>query len=52
MQQVELIDRILDDDNINAAIHAVQSNKGAPGIDRMPVGVLKSYFAEHGEKIR
>ena len=52
MQQVELIDRILDDDNINAAIHAVQSNKGAPGIDRMPVGVLKSYFAEHGEEIR
>ena len=52
MQQVELIDRILDDDNINAAIHAVQSNKGAPGIDRMPVGVLKSYFAEHGEEIK
>ena len=52
MQQVELIDRILDDDNINAAIHAVQSNKGAPGVDKMPVGVLKSYFAEHGEEIR
>jgi len=49
---VELIDRILDDDNINAAIHAVQSNKGAPGIDRMPVGDLKSYFAEHGEEIK
>ena len=49
---MELIDRILDDDNINAAIHAVQSNKGAPGIDRMPVGVLKSYFAEHGEEIK
>ena len=49
---MELIDRILDDDNINAAIHAVQSNKGAPGIDKMPVGVLKSYFAEHGEGIK
>jgi len=49
---VELIDRILDDDNISAAIHAVQSNKGAPGIDKMPVGVLKSYFAEHGEEIK
>ena len=49
---MELIDRILDDDNINAAIQAVQSNKGAPGIDKMPVGVLKSYFAEHGEEIK
>jgi len=49
---VELIDRILNDENINAAIHAVQSNKGAPGIDKMPVGVLKSYFAEHGEEIK
>ena len=52
MQQVELIERILDDENISAAIHAVQSNKGAPGIDKMPVGVLKSYFAEHGEEIK
>ena len=49
---MELIERILDDDNISAAIHAVQSNKGAPGIDKMPVGVLKSYFAEHGEEIK
>ena len=49
---MELIERILGDDNISAAIHAVQSNKGAPGIDKMPVGVLKSYFAEHGEEIK
>ena len=49
---MELIERILDDDNISAAIHAVQSNKGAPGIDKMPVEVLKSYFAEHGEEIK
>lgn len=49
---MELIERILDDDNFSAAIHAVQSNKGAPGIDKMPVEVLKSYFAEHGEEIK
>ena len=49
---MELIERILDDENIRAAIQAVQSNKGAPGIDKMPVGALKSYFAEHGEEIR
>ncbi len=51
-QQVELIDRILDDENIEAAIRAVQQNQGAPGIDKMPVGMLKSYFAEHGEEIK
>ena len=49
---MELIERILDDKNISAAIHAVQSNKGAPGIDKMPVGDLKSYFAEHGGEIK
>ncbi len=49
---MELIERILDDENISAAIHAVQSNKGAPGIDKMPVGALKTYFAEHGEEIK
>ena len=49
---MELIEWILDDENISAAIHAVQSNKGAPGIDKMPVGVLKSYFVEHGEEIK
>ena len=51
-QQVELIDRILDDENIEAAIRAVQRNQGAPGIDKMPVGMLKSYFAEHGKEIK
>ena len=51
-QQVELIDKILDDENIEAAIRAVQQNQGAPGIDKMPVGMLKSYFAEHGKEIK
>ncbi len=51
-QQVELIDRILEDENIEAAIRAVQRNQGAPGIDKMPVGMLKTYFAEHGGRIK
>ena len=33
-QQVELIDRILSEENIEAAIHAVKSNRGAAGIDK------------------
>ena len=34
-QQVELIDRILDDENIEAAIRAVQRNQGAPGMSHL-----------------
>ena len=52
MQQVELIDRILSDENIKAAVHAVKSNKGAPGVDKMPVDALEEYFAKHGAEIK
>jgi len=51
-QQVELIDRILSDGNIEAAIHAVKSNRGAAGIDKMTVDALEGYFAEHGKEIK
>ena len=51
-QQVELIDRILSDRNIEAAIHAVKSNRGAAGIDKMTVDALEGYFAEHGKEIK
>lgn len=49
---MELIDRILSEENIKAAIHAVKSNKGAPGIDKMAVEALDEYFAKHGEEIK
>ena len=49
---MELIDRILSDENIKAAIHAVKSNRGAAGIDKMTVEALEVYFAEHGEGIK
>ena len=49
---MELIDRILSEENIKAAIQAVKSNKGAPGIDKMPVDALEEYFAKHGEEIK
>ena len=50
--QVELIDRILDDENIKAAIHAVKSNKGAAGIDKMTVDALEVYMAMHWGEIK
>ena len=49
---MELIDRILSEENIKTAIHAVKSNKGAPGIDKMAVEALDEYFAKHGEEIK
>ena len=49
---MELIDRILSDGNIEAAIHAVKSNRGAAGIDKLTVDALEGYFAMHGEEIK
>ena len=34
---MRLIDRIMSEENIKAAIKAVKRNKGAAGIDKMPV---------------
>ena len=45
-QQVDdLLDKILVPGNIQAAINEVRKNKGAPGIDKMPVDKLMGYFA-------
>ena len=44
-QQVDdLLDKILMPENIRAAIDEVRKNKGAPGIDKMPVEELTGYF--------
>lgn len=48
---MELIDWILSAKNIKAAIQAVKSNRGAPGIDKMTVDALEDYFKEHGREI-
>jgi len=48
---MELVEWILAPKNMEQAIKAVKANKGAPGIDEMPVGQLPSYFAEHGQEI-
>ena len=48
---MRLIDRIMSEENIKAAIKAVKRNKGAAGIDKMPVEELEHYFYEHGREI-
>lgn len=50
--EVELIERILSDDNLEMAIRSVKRNKGASGVDEMPVDALDEYFLEHGEAIK
>ena len=41
----DLLDKILMPENIRAAIDEVRKNKGAPGVDKMPVEELMGYFA-------
>ena len=49
---MELIERILSEENINEAIRRVKSNKGAPGVDKMTVNEIDRYFEEHKEEIK
>ena len=48
---MELIERILSEENINEAIRRVKSNKGAPGVDKMTVNEIDRYFEEHKEEL-
>jgi len=49
---MELMKEILSEENFQMAIKAVKSNKGAPGIDKMAVGMLDEYFKENGKSIK
>ena len=49
---MELIERILSEENINEAIRRVKSNKGAPGVDKMTVNEIERYFEEHKEETK
>ena len=51
-QQVELIERILEDRNLDSAVEAVIRNKGAAGIDKMTVYELRHHFREHKAEIK
>ena len=49
---MELIEKILSEENINEAIRRVKSNKGAPGVDKMTVNEIDEYFRVHKEEIK
>ena len=48
---MKLIEMIVSDRNLSAAITAVKRNKGAAGINKMPVSELDEYFRKHKEEI-
>ena len=48
---MELIERILSEENLNEAIKKVKANKGAPGVDKMTYEEIEPYFNEHKEEI-
>lgn len=47
-----LMEEIVSRGNMMAAYSKVVANKGAPGIDNMPVSALKCYLQEHWPRIR
>ena len=49
---MELLEKVLDDDNLTEACSQVYRNKGASGIDGITVNELYPYFYEHKEEIK
>ncbi|MBE0643563.1 MAG: group II intron reverse transcriptase/maturase [Bacteroidetes bacterium] len=47
-----LIEAMIDRENMTRALLRVESNKGAAGIDKMPVDDLRSHLGRHWERIR
>jgi RNA-directed DNA polymerase len=51
MYERKLLDRILDEENLNKAIKQVKRNKGAAGIDGMNVDEIDVYMLENKDEI-
>lgn len=49
---MRLIEMILSEENLKEAIRRVKSNKGVPGVDKMTVYEIDTYFEENMEDIR
>ena len=49
--RVDLLEKVLSPDNLNAAYKQVKRNKGSHGVDGMTVKQLLPYLLEHGRKL-
>ena len=48
---MKLIEKILSEKNLKMAIKKVKQNKGAPGIDKMSVQEVESWFEQYQEEV-
>lgn len=48
----ELLERVLDNNNLNQAYLKVKANKGVGGVDGMDIDTLLEYLKENGESIK
>ena len=51
-EDLQLMEAVVARENMLDAYSRVMSNKGAAGVDKMPVEELKPYLQEHGARIR
>jgi RNA-directed DNA polymerase len=51
-EQVQLMERVVERSNMQAALRRVKQNKGAPGVDGMSVEQLEPFLRAHWPKIR
>ena len=49
---VDLMEEVVAHDNMRAALRRVEQNKGAAGVDRMPVKQLRPYLKTHWPKLK
>ena len=50
--EVALLERVLERGNMLRALHRVERNGGAPGVDGMTVEELRPFLRAHWEQIR
>ena len=48
---MELIEKILSEENLQKAIRKVKKNKGAPGVDKMTVQEVEEWFNQYKEDL-
>jgi RNA-directed DNA polymerase len=46
------MEAVVERENMVRALERVEANKGAPGVDEMPVGSLRGYLKEHWPRIK
>lgn len=51
-EELALIEAVVGRENMWQALKRVEANKGAPGVDNMPVSELRRYLKEHWLRIR